>query len=455
MKEATAAGPPANPLTEGPLLGAILRLSWPMMLGNFLQTSSSIFDMIFVGRLGPDAIAGVSMSGAIIQLVMTLVIGIDMGMRAMVSRFYGARDLAMTRRVVGQALLMAGVLSVLLAATGEIWRDDLLKLIGASPEVVAQGSAYLQIFFLGVSATVSLFFTSGILQSIGDAHTPMRLGAIAFGANILLAPLFIFGWGPFPALGVPGAALATVLSRGVAGVLVLRLLFRNSELGLRLTDLRPDFQLMGRMLRIALPGSLQIGCYGVADILANYFIAGFGTAAVAAFGVAARSSMLLMVIGFGLSGAAATLVGQNLGAGKPDRAARSAWIITGLYAVVLLCGALAYYLGAATIIGLFTTDAPTLALGIDCLRILSLGFLFISLNLILGRSLQGAGDTLSPMLFALIARLPLLMGLLYTLPHLGGLGTDGLWYSFFIAGGVEGLLKLFWFQRGKWKTRRV
>lgn len=248
----------ANPLTDGPLLPAILRLSWPMMLGNFLQTSSSIFDMIFVGRLGPDAIAGVSMSGAIIQLVMTLVIGIDMGMRAMVSRFYGARDLGMTRRVIGQALLMAAVLSVLLAAAGEVWRDDLLRLIGASPAVVAQGSAYLQVFFLGVSATVSLFFTSGILQSIGDAHTPMRLGGVAFAANILLAPLFIFGWGPFPALGVPGAALATVLARGAAGVLVLRLLFRNPEVGLRLADLRPDFQLMGRMLRIALPGSLQI-----------------------------------------------------------------------------------------------------------------------------------------------------------------------------------------------------
>lgn len=446
---------PANPLTDGPLLAAILRLSWPMMLGNFLQTSSSIFDMIFVGRLGPDAIAGVSMSGAIIQLVMTLVIGIDMGMRAMVSRFYGARDLAMTRRVVGQALLMAAVLSMLLAAGGEIWRDGLLQLIGASPEVVAQGSAYLQIFFLGVAATVSLFFTSGILQSIGDAHTPMRLGAVAFGANILLAPLFIFGWGPFPALGVPGAALATVLSRGAAGALVLRLLFRNDEVGMRLADLRPDFPLMGRMLRIALPGSLQIGCYGVADILANYFIAAFGTEAVAAFGVAARSTMLVMVIGFGLSGAAATLVGQNLGAGKPERAARSAWIITGLYGVFLLAGTAAYFFGARFIIGIFTQDAKTLALGIECLRVFSAGFLFISLNLILGRALQGAGDTLSPLLFALVSRLPLLMGMLYVLPHLGGLGTDGLWYSFVIASAVEGLLKLFWFQRGKWKTRQV
>ena len=446
---------PGNPLTEGPLLAAILRLSWPMMLGNFLQTSSSIFDMIFVGRLGPNAIAGVSMSGAIIQLVMTLVIGIDMGMRAMVSRFYGARDLAMTRRVIGQALLMAGVLSVLLALSGELWRDDLLRLIGASPEVVAQGSAYLQIFFLGVSATVSLFFTSGILQSIGDAHTPMRLGAVSFAANILLAPLFIFGWGPFPALGVPGAALATVLSRGAAGVLVLRLLFQNEELGLRLSDLRPDFALMGRMLRIALPGSLQIGCYGVADILANYFIATFGTEAVAAFGVAARSTMLVMVIGFGLSGAAATLVGQNLGAGKPDRAARSAWIITGMYGLFLLAGTAAYYLGAGAIIGIFTTDPRTLALGTDCLHVFSGGFVFMSLNLILGRALQGAGDTLSPLAFALFSRLPVLMGLLYFLPHLGGLGTDGLWYSFVIASGVEGLLKLVWFQRGKWKLRQV
>jgi len=445
----------ANPLTEGPLLPAILRLSWPMMLGNFLQTSSSIFDMVFVGRLGPEAIAGVSLSGAIIQMVMTLVIGIDMGMRAMVARFYGARDLEMTRRVIGQALLMAAVLSLLLAGSGVWWRRELLHLIGASSEVVAQGSGYLRIFFLGVACTVSLFFTSGILQSIGDAHTPMRLGALAFGANILLAPLLIFGWGPFPALGVPGAALATVIARGAAGLLLLRLLFRNREVGLRLADLRADLPLMGRIVRIALPGALQIGCYGVADIAANYFIAAFGTAAVAAFGVAARSTMLLMVIGFGLSGAAATLVGQNLGAGQAERASHSAWIISGLFGGVLLGGTFAYFLGARAIIGFFTEDAQTLALGVDCLRIFSVGFLFLSLNLILGRALQGAGDTLSPMLFALISRLPLLMGLLYLLPRLGGLGTDGLWYSFVIASATEGLLKLFWFQRGHWKTRRV
>jgi Na+-driven multidrug efflux pump len=296
---------PGNPLTEGPLLSAILRLSWPMMLGNFLQSSSSIFDMIFVGRLGPDAIAGVSMSGAIIQFALTLVIGVDMGMRAMVSRFYGARDLAMTRRVIGQSLLMAAVLSLLLAGAGEVWRDDLLRLLGASPGVVDQGSAYLSIFFLGIAASVSIFFTSGILQSIGDAHTPMRLGAIAFGANIMLA--------------------ATA----------------------------------------------------------------------------------------------------------------------------------AYFLGARTIIGIFTQDTRTLSIGVKCLQIFSAGFLFMALNLILGRALQGAGDTLSPLVFALVSRLPLLMGLLHTLPHIGGLGTDGLWYSFVVASGVEGLLKLYWFQRGKWKLRRV
>lgn len=445
----------ANPLTEGPLLPAILRLSWPMILGNFLQTASTILDMVFVGRLGPEAIAGVSMSGAIIHMVMTLVIGIDMGMRAMVARFYGARDLEMTRRVIGQSLLMAAVLALFLAGSGVWWRRELLQLIGASPEVVEQGSGYLQIFFLGVAATVSLFFTSGILQSVGDAHTPMRLGALAFGANIVLAPLLIFGWGPFPRLGVPGAALATVLARGAAGLLLLRLLFRNPELALGLRHLRAELALIGRIVRIALPGALQIGCYGLADILANYLIAAFGTAAVAAFGVASRSTMLVMVIGFGLGGATATLVGQNLGAGQAERASRSAWIIAGLYGALLLGSGVAYYLGAPGIIGVFTQDPQTSALGVDCLRIFSLSFLFIPLNLILGRALQGAGDTLSPLIFALVCRLPLLMGLLYTLPRLRGLGTDGLWYSFVAASAAEGLLKLFWFQRGHWKRRRV
>ena len=426
-----------------------------MLLANMLQTAFNIIDMLFVGRLGPDAIAAVSMSGSIIHIVMTLVIGVDMGMRAMVARYYGAEDRATARRVAGQALLMGGVLTLLLASGGALWRRDMLEVLGAQPEVVRLGGDYLLIFFGGVLGMVYMFFISGILQSIGDAKTPMRVGALAFVANIALDPLLIFGWGPIPAYGVAGAAWATICSRGLAGALLLAALFRHPEFSLALGDLRPDPGLIRRILRIALPGSLQIGCYSVSDVLSTRLLAVFGTTALAAYGVVNRSVMALMIVGFGLGGAAATLVGQNLGAGNPDRAERSVWIISGLYAGLLLVGTVFFYIYAPALVGAFTRDAPTLALGVDCLRIFAYGFLLLPFNMIFGRALQGAGDTVSPLLITAFCRLPLLLGLLYVLPRHTGWGIDGLWYGFLVALGAESLLKFAWFQRGTWKTRTV
>jgi len=444
-----------NPLTHGPLLRAILQLGWPMMVSNFLQTAFNIIDMIFVGRLGPDAIAGVSMSGAMIHAVMTLVIGVDLGMRAMVSRFYGAGDREMARRVAGQALLMGGVLTLVFASSGVIWRQEFLELLGAAPPVVEQGSRYLLILFSGIITMVYMFFVSGVLQSIGDARTPMRVGAVSFVVNIVLDPLLIFGWGPVPGLGVQGAALATVLARGLAGLLLLRALFTHAEFRLRLPHLIPDLALVRRILRIALPGSAQIGAYSASDVLATRLIAAFGTAAVAASGVTSRCVMVVMIIGFGLGGATATMVGQNLGARRIDRAERSVWLIAGMYAAFLLVAAALYYGTAPNIVGLFTQDLSTRTVGVSFMQILSPGFVFISLNLIFGRALQGAGDTVSPLVITAFSRLPLLLGLLYVLPRYTELGRDGLWYSFLIATIVEGLLKLGWFRRGKWKTQRV
>ena len=453
MSQELSAG--ENRLTHGPLLRTILQLSWPMMLANFLQTAFNIIDMIFVGRLGPDAIAGVSMSGAMIHAVMTLVIGVDMGMRAMVSRFFGADDKELARRVAGQALLMGGLMTIVLASSGVTWRREFLQLLGATPTVVEQGSGYLLILFSGIITMVYMFFVSGILQSIGDVRTPMRVGAISFVINIILDPLLIFGWGPIPALGVQGAALATVLARGIAGLLLLRALFTHREFRLQWHHLRPDLALVRRILRIALPGSAQIACYSTSDVLATRLVAAFGTAAVAASGVAGRCVMVVMMVGFGLGGSTATMVGQNLGAGKIDRAERSVYLITGMYAAFLLVAIFVYYWAASDIIHLFTQDPETQRVGVSFLRILSPGFLFISFNLIFGRALQGAGDTVSPLVMTAFCRLPLLLTLLYALPRYAGLGMDGLWYSFMIATIVEGVMKFFWFRRGRWKTRKV
>jgi putative MATE family efflux protein len=426
-----------------------------MLLANLLQTAFNIIDMLFVGRLGPEAIAAVAMSGAIIHMIMTLVIGVDMGMRALVARFYGAEEIGQARRVAGQALLLGGILTLFLASGGAFWRRDLLMLLGAQPQVVDLGSSYLLVLFGGIITMVYMFFVSGILQSIGDAKTPMRVGALAFVVNILLDPLLIFGWGPVPAYGVAGAAWATVLSRGLAGVMLLAALFNHTDFRVKLADLKPDFPLLRRIGRIALPGALQIGCYSGSDIFSTRLLAVFGTTTVAAFGVANRSVMLLMIVGFGLGGAAATLVGQNLGAGQTKRAEQSVWIISGLYAIVLAFGTVGYYWGAPAFIGAFTSDKATLALGVDCIRIFCFGFIFMPFNLIFGRALQGAGDTLSPLFITALCRLPLLLGLLYWLPRHFAQSTDGLWYSFLVALVVEGLLKLAWFQRGAWKTQQV
>ena len=445
---------PDTALTQGPLVPTILRLSWPMMLGNLLQTSFSIIDMAFIGRLGPQALAGVALAGAVIHMVMTLVIGVDFGMRALVSRHYGAGDVETARRVAGQSLILGGALTLVLASAGLIWHRPLLALLGAAPEVADQGSAYLRVFFAGIITMVYMFFVSGMMQSIGDAATPMRVSALAFALNVPLDYVLIFGLGFIPALGVTGAALATIVSRGLAGVLLLRILFRHPRFRLVWADLRPDWSLIVRIVRIAGPSSAQIGSYSLSDLLAARFIAGAGTAALAAFGLGGRAVMVVMIIGFGLGGAAATMVGQNLGAGLPERAARSTWLIAAGFAVLLLVVGLLYQVGANAIVGVFTQDGPTAALGSQFLRIYALSFALMAANLIFGRALQGAGDTFSPMLITALVRLPVLMGLLYALP-LWGLGTDGLWYAFALAQGLEGLLKMGWFWRGRWKTKKI
>ncbi len=445
---------PDTPLTQGPLVPTILRLSWPMMLGNLLQTSFSIIDMAFIGRLGPQALAGVALAGAIVHMVMTLVIGVDFGMRALVSRHYGARQLDTARRVAGQSLLLGGALTLILATAGLLWHRSLLELLGAAPQVADQGSAYLTVFFTGIITMVYMFFVSGMLQSIGDAATPMRISAWAFALNVPLDYVLIFGLGPIPALGVSGAALATILARGLAGLLLLRALFHHPSFRLGWGDLRLDWTLMRRIVRIAIPSSAQIGSYSISDILATRFIAGAGTAALAAYGLGSRAVMVVMILGFGLGGSAATMVGQNLGAGRPERAARSTWLIAAAFAGLLVLVGLLYYEGATAIVGVFTQDGPTAALGARYLQIYAMSFVFLAANLIFGRALQGAGDTFSPMVITAIVRLPVLMNLLHFLPQ-WGFNTDGLWYAFALAQVFEGLLKMFWFWRGKWKVKEI
>jgi len=361
----------------------------------------------------------------------------------------------MAQRVAGQALLMGAVMTIILASGGVLWRREMLVGLGAAPAVVEAGSDYLLILFSGILTMVLMFFISGILNSIGDARTPMRVAAVAFIINTVLDPLLIFGWGPIPAMGVEGAAWATISGRGVAGLLLLRILFSQGNFQLRLTDLKPDLPLIGRILHIAVPGSLQIGCYSLSEVVSMRLIAPFGTASIAAFGVAGRSVMFLLIGGFALSGAVGTMVGQNLGAGKPQRAARSVWIITGLYTLILLVATLIYHQAPASIIGLFTQDPEARSIGAEALKIFSLGFVFLAFNIIIGRALQGAGDTLSPLIMTAFCRLPVLLSLLYYLPHHWDLGINGLWYSFVVANVLEGLLKVFWFQTGRWKKTKV
>jgi putative MATE family efflux protein len=446
----------AAPLTEGSLLRSLHRLAMPMLVGAVLNNLQSIINLFWVGHLGPHAMAAVAVGGTILMLLFPMLMGLSTGTVALVSRAIGGGQRADAASAAGQSLLLAFVVGVLTSLIGWHYSDALAHLLGVEASVLPDAGAYLRINLLGNFTLYLQIIGAAALQGAGDAKTPMWAGVIENILNIALDPFLIYGLGPFPKLGVAGAAIASVLSQSVAAVIVVRAMFQGrAHLSITWRDCRPNLPLAWRILKIGLPGSGQLLTRSLMGAVLMRVVASCGTAAVAAYGTGLRIHMIVLMPAFALGGAAATLVGQNLGAGKPERARAAAWLATSMDLLFMLAAIFIMMTFATPLMQLFNGDAEVVRIGVSYLLITSPFYLFAALGIVLGRGLNGAGDTLAPMIATILALWGLQVPLAIWFANLFALPTDGIWWAISIAGMAHGLLITGWFELGRWKHRKV
>lgn len=435
---------------------AIFLLSVPMVLEMVMESVFAIADIFFVAKLGSDAVAAVGLTESMMTVVYALAVGFSAGTTAMVSRRIGEKNQEGASRAAAQAILAGVILSTILAVPGLFYSYDLLRLMGASHELAAANHGYTRIMFAGNMVIMLLFIINAAFRSAGDAALSMRVLLIANGVNIVLDPLLIFGLGPVPALGIEGAAIATNIGRGLAVLFQFYILFRGTmRIQLSVSHFLPDFKLLATLTRLSVGGILQNIIATASWIVLIRIVSLFGSSAVAGYTIAIRIVIFALLPSWGLSNAAATLVGQNLGAGKPDRASRSAWI-TG-FANMIMMGLFSAVFVAfpETFIRLFISEPNVVELGVRCLQIVSLGFVFYAMGMVMSQSLNGAGDTYTPTLLNFICFWLIEIPLAWFLAIRSGFGYNGVFYAIVLAETTLTLLGMYIFSKGNWKRKKV
>jgi len=442
--------------TELPLRRAVLLLAIPMVMEMAMESLFAITDIFWVSRLGADAVATVGITESLVAMVYAVALGISVAATSTVSRRVGEGDTQAASTGAGQVLLLSLLVAVFVGGLG-IWSaPKLLAAMGASAEVLRIGTRYAEIM-LGGSVTVLLLFAlNAVFRGAGDAVTAMRSLFLANLANIVLGPIFIFGLGPLPAQGVTGAAIATTLGRGLGVCYQLaHLLNRRSRLQVSVRHLRPHRQVLMNLVRLAGAGTLQslletTSWLGLVRILST-----FGSAALAGYTIAIRITIFALLPSVGLANAAATLVGQNLGAQQPERAERAVWVV-GLYNFAFLGSVgLVFVSLPEWLSSLFTTEPEQLRYAASCLRIVALGFLFYAYGMVLVQAFNGAGDTRTPTLLNVLAFWCFKIPLAYLLSRQLGFGPSGVFMAITAAYSALALMAAFMFRRGTWKTQRV
>jgi putative MATE family efflux protein len=442
--------------TVGPIGRSIILLAIPMVLEMCMESIFAVVDIKWVSYLGPDAMATVGLTESMLTIIYSLAIGLSIGVTAMVARRIGEHDPEGAARVAMQSVILGLAMAIILALIGAPLAPKLLAAMGAAPAVIEHGVWFTRIMLAGNATVVMLFMINAIFRGAGDAAIAMRVLWLANGLNIVLGPCFIFGLGPFPKLGIAGAAVATNIGRGTGAIYAFsRLVRKGGRFEITRRHFRIEPSVMGRLMRLSAMGTFQV-FIGMASWIGQVrIISTFGTDALAGYIVGVRVILFALLPSWGMSNAAATMVGQALGAKKPDRAERSVWL-AGLYNMCVLgCVGLLFVVFAPQIIRLFTSDAAVAPYGVDCLRIVACGFLFYAYGMVLTQSFNGAGDTWTPTIINLFVfwlwELPLAYVLAITLRF----GPRGVFLAVMIAFSSLAIVSAIFFRRGKWKTRVV
>ena len=442
--------------TTGSIGRAILLLSIPMVLEMAMESIFAIADIYFVSRLGAGAVAIVGITETLMTIIYAIGIGLSMATTALVSRRIGEKEHQKASETAIQAILAGMIISLLIAVPTAILAKDILRLMKTDQEVIAAGYQYTMIMLAGNAVIMLLFIINAIFRSAGDAAISFRVLLLANGINIILDPCLIFGWGPFPELGVKGAAIATNIGRGLAVLYQFYLLFGGKHrIGLALKHIKLNVKVLFKLLRISLGGIGQFLIATTSWIGLMWIMANFGKEAQAGYTIAIRIIIFSILPSWGMSNAAATLVGQNLGAGQPDRAEKSVWITAYANMGFLLVMAVIFIAFPGALVGIFSDDPGVIGVGVKCLRIMSYGYVFYALGMVMAQSFNGAGDTNTPTLLNFICFWLLEVPLAYFLALIAGFNETGVFLSITISESILGILAVIIFRRGKWKLRKV
>ncbi len=442
--------------TSGSIDRAIFLLSVPMILEMVMESLFAVVDVFFVSKIGVDAVATVGLTESVITLVYSIAIGMSMATTAMVARRIGEKRPEMAAIAAAQAIYLALAVSGIIAVAGAIYAEEILSLMGSSDELVKEGSSYTRIMFGGNATIMILFLLNAVFRGAGDAAIAMRSLWVANGINIFLDPCLILGIGPFPELGLQGAAIATNIGRGSGILYQLVYLFNGKSLIIiRRESLSIQWNVIRQLIKVSAGGTGQILIGSASWIFLVRIVSLFGSGALAGYTVAIRIIIFTILPSWGLSNAAATLVGQNLGAESPDRAEESVWKCAFYNLVFLGLVALVFGIWAPGIVSIFSADPTVNYYGSLCLRIVCFGYVFFAYGMVMVQAFNGAGDTRTPTIINLVCYWAFQIPLAYLLAVWFNLGPYGVFLAIAIAESLLAVISIALFRRGRWKVTRI
>jgi putative MATE family efflux protein len=442
--------------TTGPVGPALVMLSVPMVLEMAMESLFAVVDVFYVSRVSADAVATVGVTESMMTIVYTVAMGLGIGATAVVSRRIGEKDEDGAAQAATQAIALGLVVALGVGVFGFFNAERLLQAMGATPSMIASSLGYTQLMFLGNATVTLLFLNNAVFRGAGDPAIAMRMLWLANAMNIVVCPFLIFGWGPFPALGVTGAALGTNIGRGTAVVMQLWMLASGrSRIHVTGRHLRLVPSVMWTVCRLSGSGFLQILIDTSSYIGLVRIISLFGSEALAGYTIGIRMVMFVMMPAWGLSNAAATMVGQALGAKDPARAEESVWTAAKYNAIVLGAVSVCFIIFAPWIVSIYTTDPAVAPYATSCLRIVSVGFVFFAYGLVFTSSFNGAGDTWTPTWINLGCFWGFQIPLAWLLAIYFGLGPTGVFIAMTAAFSTLAIVSGVIFRRGGWKSKDV
>jgi len=443
--------------TQGSIRRAVFLLAVPMILEMCMESVFAVVDIFFVGRLGKnEAVSTVVLTESVLTIVYSMAIGLSMAATAMVARRIGEKDPKAAAKSGMQAILLSFVVTAVVSITGLIYSREILQLMGASPQTIEIGTNYTRIIFGGSIVIMLLFLINGIFRGAGDASMAMRSLWLANICNIILCPVFIYGAGPIPAFGITGAAMATTTGRGIGVIYQLyHLLNGKRVIKFKKEHLVPDWPILKSISNIAWTGTAQFLIASASWMVLARIITEFGDSAVAGYGVAIRLIMFFLLPAWGLSNAAATLVGQNLGARQPDRAEKSVWRTAKYNTVFMIVVTFIFLVFADPIVAFMNKDETVDAYAVLALRIVSLGYIFYGIGMVVTNAFNGAGDTKTPTLINIFGFWLFQIPLAYLLAIAMNMGPKGVFIAIVSTETCITIAGIIIFRRGKWKEVKI